>query len=144
MTRFCMFFLWMFCWVVNPAFAGGAPAPTGGEFDWKASPIEGLATQFVMTVGQDQFEQAYNSAGPTLKTAFLTSSPKTMRNARNSIKCTGHLGCAIPALPANGGYKVRGTVTWTIPVRYLCTFTLKLAHDDAATKAELGMTTKGQ
>ena len=51
---------------VNRAWAGGAPASTSA-FDWEKSSIKEVASEFVMHVGQEQFQQAYESGSPDLQ-----------------------------------------------------------------------------
>ena len=48
------------------ALAGGAP-PSKSDFKWEESTIKEVATQFVLTVGKDDFQSAYNSGGDVLR-----------------------------------------------------------------------------
>lgn len=91
------------------AFAGGdAPKST---FNWEDSPISDIATQFVMTIGKEDYKGAYLSAGEVLRSnRSLDEFSADMKSAHfDEVK---HViwDSAIPALPANGGFKLRGTV----------------------------------
>ena len=66
MTRLCLFVFALFFSLLQPAFAGGAPAPQS-TFNWEESTIPDLATRFAMSVGDDQFDIAYNGAGDVLR-----------------------------------------------------------------------------
>ena len=110
-----MLILFSFFFLPSAAFAGGTPAPSGPAFDWeKDSNIKEIATQFVLTVGEDNFKTAYDSAGDVLREyRTLEEFTEDMKEARfdkvESVEWSGK-NAAIPALPANGGYKLRGTV----------------------------------
>ena len=61
--------LWIFLTFLilqSTAFAGAAPAPTS-NFNWEESSIPEIGTNFVLNVGNDQFGDAYNSAGDVLR-----------------------------------------------------------------------------
>ena len=50
------------------AFASGAPASDAAPFNWtKDSNIKEVAAQFILSVGKDDFQAAYNSAGDVLR-----------------------------------------------------------------------------
>ena len=110
-----LLFFMSFCLLPLNAFAGGAPAADAPAFDWeKDSNIKELASQFILTVGKDDFQSAYNSAGDVLREhRTLSEFTEDMKEARfdlvESVEWNGD-NAAIPALPANGGYKLRGTV----------------------------------
>ena len=97
------------------AFAGAPPPSKDSSFDWeKDSNIKELATQFVLSVGKDDFQGAYNSAGDVLREyRTLDQFTEDMKEARfdlvESVQWNEE-NAAIPALPANGGYKLRGKV----------------------------------
>ena len=108
------------------AFAGGAAPAASSEFDWENdSNIKEVAEQFILSVGKDDFQGAYNSAGDVLRDhRTLTEFTDDMKEARfdlvESVKwvdpskwdedTSDEANSAIPALPANGGYKLRGSV----------------------------------
>ena len=108
------------------AFASGAPASDVAPFNWaEDSNIKEVATQFILSVGKDDFQAAYNSAGDVLReNRSLNEFTEDMKEARfdlvESVKWVDPSkwdeaspdegNAAIPALPANGGYKLRGSV----------------------------------
>ena len=120
MTRLCLFVFALFFSLLQPAFAGGAPAPQS-TFNWEESSIPDLATRFAMSVGDDQFDIAYNSAGDVLRDLrSLDEFTEDMKTAHFDQITSVKWDSAIPALPANGGFKLRGEATLdngkTIPV----------------------------
>lgn len=118
MLRFVFFRLLFLCSIfLRPVnvFAGSPPPSDAPAFDWqKDSNIKELATQFVLTIGKDDFQAAYLSAGDVLREhRTLEEFTLEMKEARfdkvESVEWDGE-NAAIPALPANGGYKLRGKV----------------------------------
>ena len=103
-------FLFMFMFA-NSAWAGGAPAASS-SFSWEDSSIKQVAKDFVMQVGQDQYQQAYDSASPDLQQGRSASEfTEDMKSVRFDQVKDVKWDSAIPALPANGGFKLRGSVT---------------------------------
>ena len=91
------------------------------RFDWSTSRIKEVATNFVMNVSQEEFSTAYTSSAPTLqKLRTLDEFTQDMKDARFTNIQKVEWDSAIPALPADAGYKLRGTVFLekekTIPV----------------------------
>lgn len=104
-------FLIAFVFVPTSVQAGGAPAPKS-DFKWEDSSIKEVATQFVMAVGQDDFQNAYTGGGEILRELrTLEEFQADMKDARLDQVRSVEWDSAIPALPANGGYKLRGEVT---------------------------------
>ena len=75
-----LFFLLTFLFA-NSALAGGAPA-SKSSFDWEKSSIKDVASDFVMKVGQDQFQQNMNLDRQIPATPFR-------------FKFSGYEGCTI-------------------------------------------------
>ena len=95
----------------NSVWAGGAPA-SKSSFDWEKSSIKQVASDFVMKVGQDQFQQAYDSGSQDLQQLrSISEFSQDMKDARFDQVKSVEWDSAIPALPANAGYKLRGQVT---------------------------------
>jgi MFS family permease len=81
------------------------------RFDWKKSKIEEIAETFVMNVSKGKFSDAYTSASPTLRELrTLENFTTDMQEARFEGIQKIEWDSAIPALPANGGYKLRGNL----------------------------------
>ncbi len=97
--------------LASNAWAGGAPA-SSSSFNWEESSIKQVAEDFVLQVGQDQFQQAYEAGSPDLKQLrALDAFTEDMKAARFDQVKSVEWDSAIPALPANAGFKLRGTVT---------------------------------
>ena len=93
------------------AWAGAAPA-SKSSFDWEKSSIKQVASDFVMKVGEDQFLQAYRDGSPDLRELRSSDAfSQDMKDARFDQVKSVEWDSAIPALPANAGYKLRGEVT---------------------------------
>jgi MFS family permease len=104
-------FLFAFVFCPTTVFAGGAPA-SKSDFKWEESSIKEVATQFVLSVGKDDFQSAYTSGGEILREIrTLQDFQQDMKDARFDQVQSVKWDSAIPALPANGGYKLRGEVT---------------------------------
>ena len=111
MIRLCLFVFAIFISMLQPAFAGSAPAPQSA-FNWEESSIPELASRFALTIGDDQYDSAYNSAGDVLRDLrSLDEFTEDMKTAQFDQITTVHWVSAIPALPANGGFKLRGEAT---------------------------------
>lgn len=92
--------------------AGGGAPKAASNFDWKSSSIVQVADQFVQNIANESFTDAYQSGGESLRKArtveVFTQDFKDMGLSRKgAVKWDN----GIPALPANGGYKLTGTFT---------------------------------
>ena len=96
----------------NVAWAGGAAPAAPSGFSWEDSSIKQVAEDFVLKVGQEQYKQAFEAGSPDLQQErSLEDFTQDMKDARFDQVKSVEWGSAIPALPANAGYKLRGTVT---------------------------------
>lgn len=85
-------------------------------FDWQKSAIEKIATEFVLAVGKSQMEETYNSLPSDVrKIRDLTKFTEDMKAHRFDLVESVHWDSAIPALPAGGGFKLRGDVCLRVP-----------------------------
>lgn len=98
----------LLCLIHNPVLAGGAPAQKS-SFNWEESSIKDVASQFVTLVSTGEFSQAYGTSAPQLRDLrTLEDFTKDMKDARFENIQKVEWDSAIPALPANAGYKLRG------------------------------------
>ena len=108
LTFLTSLFVFMFA---NNAWAGGAPA-SSSSFSWEDSSIKQVAKDFVLQVGQDQYQQAYEASSPDLQQGRSASEfTEDMKSARFDTVKDVQWDSAIPALPANAGFKLLGSVT---------------------------------
>ena len=109
MKHLYMIVIALLCIVHHPAYAGGgAPAPKS-SFNWETSSIKDVASQFVNQVSKGDFNLAYDAGAPTLREIrTLEEFTQDMKDARFENIKKVEWDSAIPALPANAGYKLRG------------------------------------
>ena len=96
----------------SSALAAGGGGSSGPKFDWKNSHIISVANEFVASIADKKYEEAYNSGGDVLRTfrtleVFTADIQKWGFDKPGSVEWTAGNN----ALPANNGFKLMGTYT---------------------------------
>ena len=109
MKHLYMILIALLCLIHTPAYAGGGAPAQKSSFNWEESPIKDVASQFVNQVSKGDFNLAYDAGSPELRALrTLEEFTQDMKDARFEKIQKVEWDSAIPALPANAGYKLRG------------------------------------
>lgn len=98
--------------LTSTAWAGGGGGSKGPKFEWKTSKIIGVADEFVNSISNKKYDEAYKSGGDVLREhrtleVFTADIQKWGFDQPGSVEWTAGNN----ALPANNGFKLMGTFT---------------------------------